>query len=492
MDGESHVPDAGEGLVQALGEIVGPAGLLLAQDMAAHLQGARYGQGRALCVVRPASAQQVSRVVALCAERGVQVVPQGANTGLVGASTPDASGRQVVLSLNRLRQRCSIDAADRTVEVDAGFLLHELNERLQPHGLWFPVDLAADPSVGGMVASNTGGTRLLRHGDVRHNLLAVEAVLFSPPGRIVQWGRALRKDNTGFDLKQLLVGTNGAGGVITGATFEVAVRPRQTATALLVPASDEAVLPLLTALESELGDFLSAFEGLSRNAMQAAIDHVPSLRNPLGNAPLPEFALLVELSSCGSAAQCGVDLEEGLTRFLGERLGEGVTDAVLGRGDDLWRLRHSLSDGARALGRVIGMDIAVRRSDLMRVRREAAELLARDYPQLQLVDFGHIGDGGLHLNLVWPQPGTGKDAEDLVRRVRDDLYQLVVHRFQGSYSAEHGIGPHNEMHYRRFTPPATLALSGRLQALLDPQGVGGTVRWGSAEEVAAAAVVEAA
>lgn len=474
------MPDeAANATFRSLAEIVGTAGLLTGDEMASYLKGARYGQGRAICVLRPATAEQVAQAVRCCASRGLQIVPQGANTGLVGASTPDATGAQVVLSLTRLRQRCIVDAANRTVDVDAGVLLHELNDRLEPHGLWFPIDLAADPSVGGMVAANTGGTRLLRHGDVRHNLLALEVALFKHPGALVRWGRPLRKDNTGFDLKQLLVGTAGAGGVITGATFEVAVRPRQTATALLVPASDDAVSSLLASLEAELGDFLSAFEGLSRNAMEAALLHVRSLRNPLGN-PLPEFALLVELASCGSAAQCGVDLEERLTQFLGDRLGGELSDAVIGHGDDLWRLRHSLSDGARALGRVIGLDIAVRRTDVMRVRREAASLAARHYPMLKLLDFGHVGDGGLHLNLVWPHAETGEKADDLVRRVRDDLHDLVVNRFDGSFSAEHGIGPHNLDSYRRFTPPSALSIAGQLQALLDPQGLGGSVRWGCA------------
>lgn len=471
-------PVAGnEPVLEALRAIVGPEGLLLGEESVPYSKGARYGDGRAYCVVRPASTDEVSRVVSLCSTQNVQVVPQGANTGLVGGSSPDRSGTQVILSLNRMRHRCEVDPVNRTVEVDAGVLLHELNDRLEPHGLWFPVDLAADPSIGGMVSSNTGGTRLLKYGDVRHNLLAIEAVLFDPPGEIVRLGKPLRKNNTGFDLMQLFVGTSGAAGIITGATLEVAARPRQTVTALLVPASDDSVAALLTAAEMELGDFLSAFEGISGNALNAALDHVPSLRSPFGSEAVPDFMLLIELSACTSVGQ-GLNLEALLMRFLEDRLGHELLNAVLGRGEALWHLRHALSDGARALGKVIGFDVSVRRSDVMRFRHAAVNLVADRYPGFQVVDFGHVGDGGLHFNLVWPHSLRRGYDEETVNRMRDDVYELVVETFHGSYSAEHGIGPHNHAYYLRYTAPASLRLSSHLQRVLDPGKLCGTVQLG--------------
>jgi len=470
---------ASDFLLEALRAIVGPAGLLLGDDASPYVKGARYGDGRALCVVRPASCDEVSRVVRLCATHGVQIIPQGANTGLVGASSPDCSGSQIVLSLSRLRRRCEVDPVNRMVDVDAGVLLHELNERLELHGLWFPVDLAADPSIGGMVSTNTGGTRLLKYGDVRHNLLAVEAVLFDPPGEVVRFGKPLRKNNTGFDLMQLFVGSSGAAGIITGATLEVARRPRQSATALLVPASDDAVAALLTAAESELGDFISAFEGISGAALGVALHHVPSLRNPFGNEPIPEFTLLMELTACASVAQ-GVDLEALLMGFLEARLGAELSNAVLGRGNEFWQLRHALSEGARELGKVVGFDVSVRRNEVMAFRRAASELVATRYPGFQVVDFGHVGDGGLHFNVVWPHSlGAALDASTVLR-LRDDIYQLVVDAFQGSYSAEHGIGPHNHAYYLRYTAAAALRWSGHLQRMLDPTGLCGTVELGEA------------
>lgn len=468
-------------LVDELCDIVGTAGVLLGEQAAPYLEGARYGGGRAICVVRPASTEEVSQAVRLCAARGIQMIPQGANTGLVGASSPDRSGTQIVLSLNRLRRNCEVDSINRTVEADAGVLLHELNDKLEPHGLWFPVDLAADPSIGGMVSTNTGGTRLLRYGDVRHNLLGVEAVLFDPPGEIVRFGKPLRKNNTGFDLMQLFVGTSGAAGVVTSATLQVTARPRQTVTALLVPACDDAVAALLQAAESQLGDFLTGFEGISGSALRAALEHVPSLRNPFAGETVPEFTLLMELASCAPLSQ-GLDLEALLMAFLEERLGRDISDAVLGRGEGFWQIRHALSEGARALGKVIGFDVSVRRSDVMRFRRAAAELVASRYPEFEVLDFGHVGDGGLHFNLVWPHRHSDSYDAEIVNRVRDDLYALVVQTFGGSYSAEHGIGPHNLAYYLRFTSPVALRWSANLQRLLDPTGLCGTVQFGRPEK----------
>lgn len=481
-------PDSTVDLLRA---IVGSEGLLLNDDALPYEQGARYGAGKALCVVRPASTDQVSQVVALCAAKGVKLIAQGANTGLVGASSPDTSGGQIILSLSRLRHRCEVDVIDRTVEVDAGVLLHELNQTLEPHGLHFPIDLSADPSIGGMISSNTGGARLLRYGDVRHNLLSVEAVLFDPPGEIARFGKPLRKNNTGFDLMQLFVGTSGAVGVITAATLQVAALPRQAATALLVPSTDGAVNTLLKAFESNLGDFLSAFEGMSGAAIQAALNHVPSLRSPFGKGPLPDFSILVELTSSAPVSSA-LDLESLLMSFLEERIGHEVVDAVIGKGHEIWQLRHSLSDGARALGKVIGFDVSVRRADLLRFRSAARDLVERQFPGLKVVDFGHVGDGGLHFNLVWPRDSSVLYDEAVVADVRDQLYELVVIDFDGSFSAEHGVGPHNLHYYHRFTAPSALRISGEIQRLLDPERISGSVQFGPAEVAASSNKVKEA
>lgn len=465
-------------LIDALEALVGERGIVTGDDMSPYEVGARYGGGRATCVVRPATTEEVSSVVALCATNNVHMVLQGANTGLVGASSPDTTGTQIVLSLSRLKQSCSVDAANRSVAVAAGVLLQELNERLEPHGLWFPIDLGANPSIGGMIATNTGGTRLVRYGDVRHNLLAVEVVLFDPPGRVECFGRALRKDNTGLDLKQLFVGTSGVGGVITKATLEVHRRPRQSATALVVPSSDEGVVELLCRLESELGDFLSAFEGMSGDAMRAAIEHVPDLRNPFAPGPLPEFAVLIELESCSSPRYAGIDLQDALNRFLEDRLDKEVSNAVIGSGPELWHLRHAISEGSRGLGRIIAFDVSVPRSKIMQFCRDARSLVAQRYGELVAVEFGHIADGGVHFNVAWPHDAGEAYDPAKVRGLRDDMYALVVETYGGSYSAEHGVGPHNIAYYRKYTSPAALAIARDVQRRLDPQALCGVVDFG--------------
>lgn len=467
-----------EAVAAALLPIVGARGLLQGSDMASHEQGARYGQGKALCVVRPASVQEVQAVVRWCTSHGVPVVPQGANTGLVGASTPDTSATQVVLSTSRLRQYCEIDVANRSVTVDAGMTLQELNDRLEPHGLWFPIDLGANPSVGGMVAANTGGTRLIRYGDVRHNLLALQAVLLQPAGELLDLGRALRKDNTGPDLKQLFVGTSGAGAIITRATLEVHRKPQQSATALVVPTSDDAVLELLQALERDLGDYLSAFEGLSGHAMQAAIDHVPNLHNPFAPEPAPEFAILIELEAASSKTYTGLDLQEALNQFLQDQFEQTISNAVIGNGHALWQLRHSISEGARALGKPIAFDVSVPRSHIMAFCRAARALVAHDFPFLHVVDFGHIADGGVHFNVIWRNDASQGYEPAVVHALRDRIYAMVVQDFGGSYSAEHGIGPHNMAYYHQYTPAPVQALAQGLRQLTDPQRLCGTVDFG--------------
>lgn len=467
-----------DSLAQALLPLVGERGLLQGSDMASYEQGARYGQGKALCVVRPGNVQEVQAVVRWCATHQIPLVPQGANTGLVGSSTPDDSATQVVLSTSRLRTVCEVDAANRSVTVDAGITLQELNEKLEPHGLWFPIDLGANPSVGGMVAANTGGTRLIRYGDVRHNLLTLQTVLLNPQGEVLDMGRALRKDNTGPDLKQLFVGTSGAGAIITRATLEVHRKPQQSATALVVPTSDEAVLQLLQALERDLGDYLSAFEGLSGHAMQAAIDHVPNLRNPFAPEPAPDFAILIELEAASSKAYTGLDLQETLNLFLQDQFEQTIDNAVIGNGHELWHLRHSISEGARALGKPIAFDVSVPRSRIMDFCRAARTVVVQDFPFLHVVDFGHIADGGVHFNVIWRSDASQAYDPAVVNALRDRIYAMVVQDFAGSFSAEHGVGPHNIAYYRQYTPAPARRLAQGLRQMMDPQQLCGTVDFG--------------
>ncbi|MBI3284273.1 MAG: FAD-binding oxidoreductase [Burkholderiales bacterium] len=464
-----------------LSAILGPLGYLSApDDCARYVRGARYGEGQTLAVLRPDSHEQLQQVVAWCAAHGQALVLQGANTGLVAASTPDASGRYLVLSLERLRRHIVVDPVNRSVEVDAGVTLQDLNAALEPHGLFFPIDLGANPSIGGMIAANTGGARLIKYGDVRQNLLGLRAVLMEPAGAVLDLMTALRKNNTGPDLKQILVGSSGAYGVITRAVLQVHCIPRQSATALVVPRDQAAVLQLLQVLERDCGEFLSAFEGISGAALQAVLQHIPAIANPFAAEGLPDYCVLLELDSSAARERSGLDLEQLLTRTLEDLFGEVIDNAVLGRGQDLWRIRHAISEALRHQGKLIAFDISMPRSALVEFRSEALTLMAARYPWLRVMDFGHWADGGCHFNLVWPHSAEPPYQAGLAEEIRTALYDLVVLRHRGSFSAEHGIGPYNLAYYQRYTAPSSRRLAGRLQNLLDPQRLLGLTWFGEA------------
>lgn len=463
-------------MIRDLTDLLGEGGVLhTPPDVAKYEQGYRYGSGRAAAVARPATVAELREVVRFCYAHEVRIIAQGANTGLVGASTPDGSGAELVLSLDRLRGIEAVDIHNRTACVRAGTRLSELNREVAPHELLFPVDVGSDPSLGGMVATNTGGSRLLRYGDVQRNLLGLEVVLADADATVLTDLQGLRKDNSGIDLKQLFVGTGGSFGIVSRVQVELHRVPRQAVAALVTPTSHAAVPDLLTVLEAEAGELLGAFEGMSANAMEAAFAHNRRLRNPFPAGEIPPYALLVELVSTLGPEQ--LDLGELLTGVLGRAMEASeplVADACFGRGEDFWALRHSISDGLRAAGAVVGFDISVPRSRLPECRSDLLRALAEQYPQLHICDFGHCGDGGDHFNLVWPT-SAGPSDPAVIEDVRELIYDRVVREYGGSFSAEHGVGPHNIHYYRRYASPLERAMAGHLKRFCDPKGLLGRV-----------------
>lgn len=466
--------------VSDLQRLIGADGVLAPSDgLERYERGYRYGTGRALAVARPANTDELRAVVRYCYAKGVRIIPQGANTGLVAAATPDSSGDQLILSLERLRAIEAINVGDRTARVQAGTRLSALNRELATHQLFFPIDLGADPSIGGMIASNTGGSRLLRYGDVQKNLLGLEVVLADEDATVLSDMKALRKDNSGIDLKQLLVGTGGTFGIITAAQLEVARMPVQTATALLVPARQAAIPALLNILEAQAGEFLAAFEGMSANAIEAALRHNPRIRNPFAGGAIPPYTVLVELASVLGPDR--IDLNDFLADRLGTYLSSEdplISDGLLGRSEDLWAIRHSISDGVKALGRIIAFDVSVPRTQLPALRAELLRAVHAAYPFLRVCDFGHGGDGGDHFNIVWPPDASPAYDSSAVAALRDLVYDTVVRRFGGSFSAEHGVGPYNVAYYERYTSPAERAFAGKLKRLCDPKGILGNIDFG--------------
>ena len=460
---------------EELAALIGPAAVLTdPSDLEKYETGWRYGHGRALLVARPASTGEVAQVLERCRAHGLRVLPQGANTGLVGASGPDGGGRMGVLSRERLNRRREIAVLDRTVTVDAGVLLSDLNRALAEHGLTFPVDLPADPQIGGMIAANTGGARLLRYGDVRRNLLGLEVALAD--GTVVDALTALRKNNTGLDFKQLFTGTSGVFGVITGAVLQVVPLPRQQATALVGVRDGDAALALLQALERSLDELLAAFEVISAAALGPVFRGSAPLRNPFGAALAP-YTVLVELASTLPEAALDLPglLESALADFLEAHEAE-ITDVIMGRPEEFWALRHHISESLRDEGKVLGFDIAVPRSRLPGFTDAVKACLAAEFPMFRVCDFGHWGDGGTHLNLVWREQDSPVPAAELVPRVQRRIYDLAVLEHAGSYSAEHGVGPHNQAFFDAYTGPRQKAAGAALKACLDPGGMLGTVR----------------
>ncbi len=460
-------------LVERLAERLGPRGLLRdAAEIAPYEVSARHDGGRARGVLRPANAQELAWALRELIAAGAPLVTQGAATGLVGAGTPTAQGTQWVLSTQRLRDVLEIDAVNRSATVAAGYRLSDLNRAAAEPGLCFPIDLGADPTLGGMVATNTGGARLIRFGGVRENLLGVEAVLAHPAGQRVGSSRALRKNNTGLDWAQLLCGTFGAFGVITRATVKLHPVQQQSATALVAVDSVEAAVEMACELEQAMGEFVSAFEGMSRGALQAVARHQGGA---LPFAHVPAYAVLMEVSSAVPPGR-GLDLEAMLMAWLEQHMAQGrIADAVLDKPAQLWRIRHAISEAVQSLGRMVAFDLAVTRSAFAAFRARALLLIGQLLPEANVCDFGHLGDGGVHLNMVVPQD-TPAEA---IGRLRDAIYDAVVREFGGSFSAEHGVGPYNQAYYHRFSEPAMQHLAGALQWQLDPARVLGNVWLGA-------------
>ena len=421
------------------------------RDMVGYLQGVRGERGQSPIVLLPKSTQEVATCMRRCAQNNISFMPQAGNTGLVGASVPDESGKTAVLSLGKLRDVFELDLANRSLTVSAGLRLSEVNARLAEHGLFFPIDLGADPMIGGMVATNTGGVRFLRFGDVRQNVLGLTVVLNTLEADILKLGSPVRKNNTGPDWKQNYIGTSGWYGVITEAIVNVEPIVKEQATAILVPSSDEKMLDILQHLETRVGPVLSAFEFMSEPAMRYAFAHTPSLSNPFANGIIPTNAVLVELSRTTINAPWDTPLDDVLQAVLMEAWeleSMPLTDALFGRPEEIWALRHALSEGVKYAGPLIAFDLGFTRDQVIAFRASMARALPTEFPQIEICDFGHLGDGGLHFNLI---KTDGPLSPEFERRIRDWVITAAVEKFGASYSAEHGIGPKNTQYFKRYS-----------------------------------------
>lgn len=460
-----------EDLIQALCEVVGESGLILdGERMQSYLSDWRNAyRGEAAAVLRPASTEEVAAVVRLCAQAGVALVPQGGNTGLCGGSIPDASGRQIVLSLTRLKRIREVDVANETITVEAGVILQQLQEAAAEVGRLFPLSLGAEGSctVGGNLATNAGGTAVLRYGNMRDLTLGLEVVL--PDGRIWDGLRGLRKDNTGYDLKHLFIGSEGTLGIITAAVLKLFPAVRSLTTAWVALPSPGAAVELIGQMRGLCGDRLTGFELMSRQSVEFVLRHVAGVSDPFVEAH--PWYVLIELSDTQPAAPLNELLEQG----LGEAFEQGMAlDAVVAGSEAqvraLWALREGISEAQNHEGPSLKHDISVPVSRIAAFIARTDRALQQDFPGVRIVAYGHVGDGNLHYNISKP-PGVEDEvfkaqAEAIMRLIYDSTLLDA-----GSISAEHGLGRSKREAARHYKAPLELELMRSIKQTLDPAGL---------------------
>lgn len=459
-----------DALIDRLVMIVGHDNVLTqADDMEPFLGDwrGRY-RGAARCVVRPASTAEVADLVRACAEAGVPIVPQGGNTSHCGASIPDTSGNTVLISLSRMNAIRAIDAANNTITVEAGCVLQTVQEAAFAADRLFPLSLAAEGScqIGGNLSTNAGGVQVLRYGNVRELTLGLEVVL--PNGEVWNGLRGLRKDNTGYDLKQLFIGAEGTLGIITAAVLKLFPLPRATATAWLAIDSAHAAVRVLNDLQAAFGTTLTACELVSNVSLGMVLKNIRGTRAPLDASP---WYLLVELSGPDEEAVLG----EAMERFLESALEQGrITDAVVAQSGEqaerLWSLRESISEAQKIEGFSIKHDISVPVSRIGEFLDRADAALQAAYPGIRIVAFGHVGDGNLHYNQSKPEAGENAAfiaAQPEVNKIVHD----IVHDLGGSISAEHGIGQLKRDELLRYKSRVEMDMMRAVKRALDPQGI---------------------
>ena len=462
--------NSGATVIERLKEIVGIANVLtVPADVEPYVVDwrDRY-HGAACAVVRPGNTAEVAAVVGACAAANVALVPQGGNTGMCGAATPDATGRQIVLSLARMRSIRALDRSNATITVDAGVTLASVQEAAREAGMLFPLSLASEGSctVGGNLSTNAGGTAVLRYGSARDLVLGAEVVLAD--GRIWDGLRGLRKDNTGYDLKQLFIGSEGTLGVITAAVLKLFAAPRTRVTALVAIADLARAVDLLRALQQALGDRLVGFELVSSFALHLSRKHHPGSPDPLPGHP---WYALLQVDDSAADAPLAAQIEGALAKAAENGI---VADATIAQSqeqaDRLWALRENISEAQRREGQNIKHDISVPISAIPRFVEETGAAILAASPGARLVIFGHLGDGNLHYNVAAPE---GSDAQRFLEhtpQVNRIVHDRVV-AAGGSISAEHGIGQLKRDELAHYKAPLDLELMRRLKAALDPQGL---------------------
>ncbi len=446
---------------------------------AAFENGYRYGKGNAQAILKPETNSEVSQILAYCNKHNISVVAQGGNTGLTGASTPDTSGKQIILSTTLLnRGLLEIDTKNKTALVGVAVVLDALNKKLAKHNLTLPIDIGSSGScnIGGLIATNAAGTRAGRYGNTKSQTESISVILADGTAqediatKPSQSSSKLLQDNSKIDLLNPFIGSQGWLGIITSATMKLVDLPKQSASLLVVPANDDAVLQIREYFEEKHGDEFTAFEGMSDSALHLVSKHIPKspylFEGDDDKKPEHDYVLLIELASEKTDISLQDEIDEAFMDLF--QLGLVIT----GRSDKpelFWHQRHHISEALKLEGQIIATDICVPQDRLSEFRIYTTKALEKKYPFVIATSFGHEMLGAAHFNIIWPKnkPLSAEEKSQL----QDFIYDIAVNKFDGTFSAEHGIGPHNQKAYGRYTDKIIKEKSAELKQKYDPNRI---------------------
>lgn len=468
------VPDSAQ-MIEKFRAIVGDSAVLTdASDVTPYyLDHRELFTGTGICVVRPKTTEEVSKIVALCAEHQVPIVPQGGNTGLVGGSVPDDSGTAVVLSLGRMNAIRSLDVINSTMTVESGCVLATLQDAARGAKRLFPLRLGAEGScmIGGNISTNAGGVGVLKYGNTRDLVLGLEVVL--PDGRVWNGLNALRKDNTGYDLKQMFIGAEGTLGVITAAVLKLFPEPAASETVLMAVPELNDVMELLADARAASGDCVTAFELVPRLGLELVLKHFDDTRAPVET--VTPWYVLMQWSAGEGAGDAANALRQALESFLEGRFeADVISDAALAASEaqvqDLWKLREVLPESQTREGGSIKHDVSVPVSQVATFITRASAMLEKHMPGIRVFPFGHVGDGNIHFNVTQPVGMTKADFHKHWEEINRLVHDLTM-EMNGSFSAEHGIGRLKRGELARYGSDVKLDLMRRIKAAMDPDGL---------------------
>ena len=452
-------------VINRLKEAAGPRGWSDdPSEIAPHLKEWRGKyQGKSALLLKPDSTQAISRILAICNETRTPIVPQGGNTGLVGGQIPFEN--EIILSLSRMNRIRAVDASGMNMVAEAGVTLSAVQDAAAKADRLFPLGIASEGSatIGGNVSTNAGGVHVLHYGNTRDLVLGVEAVLAD--GRVLDMLRTLRKDNTGYDLKQLFIGAEGTLGIVTAVALKLFAQPAERVTALIALRDPQAAIDLLSHLQAATGGAMSAFELMPRLGMEFVLAHIPQTADPL-SAPSPWYVLAEASGGANS------NLESAMENALASS--DLVADAVIAKSDaqraSLWKLREAMSEAQKPEGGSIKHDVSVPIKDIPAFLKEGIAAVEKLVPGVRPVPFGHIGDGNIHFNFTVPKGGDNAAFLARWNEIQDTVHD-IVNRYHGSISAEHGLGIMKVHEIERYKSAAELDVMRALKRTLDPNNI---------------------